>query len=113
MVVPRGTDKDSQQEQDCLSLPSFVPNFKILGQAVPEKSLTKKFTHRNTNTFTEKAKTIYPLYTSYTGGINTDQVTKRVGYESQGPSRAAELKIPSSRFFQNLGLEYVFYIRIN
>ena len=39
----------------------------ILGQVVPEKSLTeKKFTHKHT----EKAKTIYPLYTSYTGGIN-------------------------------------------
>ena len=46
----------------------FVPNFKILGQVVAEKSLTKKkFTH--THTQTEKAKTIYPLYTSYTGGI--------------------------------------------
>ena len=46
----------------------FVPNFKILGTVVPEKSLTKKkkFTHRHT----EKAKTIYPLYTSYTGGYN-------------------------------------------
>ena len=26
-----------------MSLPSFVPNFKILGQVVPEKSLTEKF----------------------------------------------------------------------
>ena len=52
----------------------FVPNFKILGPVVPEKSLTKKkkFTH----THTEKAKTIYPLYTSYTGGINI-KVTNR------------------------------------
>ena len=53
----------------------FVPNFKILGQVVSEKSLTeKKFTDRQTdrqtNIRTEKAKTIYPLYTSYTGGIN-------------------------------------------
>ena len=56
----------------------FVPNFKILGQVVAEKSLTeKKFTDRqtdrqtdkHTNIRTEKAKTIYPLYTSYTGGI--------------------------------------------
>ena len=48
----------------------FVPNFKILGQVVSEKSLTeKKFTDRHTNIRTEKAKTIYPLYTSYTGGI--------------------------------------------
>ena len=47
----------------------FVPNFKILGQVVAEKSLTKKSLH--TNTHTEKAKTIYPLYTSYTGGIKS------------------------------------------
>ena len=52
----------------------FVPNFKILSQVVSEKSLTeKKFTDRQTdrqtNIRTEKAKTIYPLYTSYTGGI--------------------------------------------
>ena len=47
----------------------FVPNFKILGQVVPEKSLTEK---KFTNTHTEKAKTIYPLYTSYTGGINIE-----------------------------------------
>ena len=94
----------------------FVPNFKILGQVVAEKSLTKKFfgkkekwtnkgtdkpytvqlvipnvctkfqnpkhsssweifdekkVYTQTNTHTEKAKTIYPLYTSYTGGIIT------------------------------------------
>ena len=49
----------------------FVPNFNILSQVVSEKSLTeKKFTDRQTNIRTEKAKTIYPLYTSYTGGIN-------------------------------------------
>ena len=48
-----------------------VPNIKILGQAVSEKSLTeKKFTDKQTNIVTEKAKTIYPLYTSYAGGIN-------------------------------------------
>ena len=29
----------------------------------------KKFTNRQTNIVTEKAKTIYPLYTSYAGGI--------------------------------------------
>ena len=45
----------------------FVPNFKILGKVVPEKSLTKKKVY----THTEKAKTIYPLYTSYTVGIIT------------------------------------------
>ena len=47
-----------------------VPNIKILSQVVSEKSLTeKKFTDRQTNIVTEKAKTIYPLYTSYAGGI--------------------------------------------
>ena len=62
----------------------FVPNFKILSQVVSEKSLTeKKFTDRQTdrqtNIRTEKAKTIYPLYTSYTGGI-----TKCYGHRSVG-----------------------------
>ena len=50
----------------------FVPNFKILGQVVSEKSLMEKEslqTDTHTNIRTEKAKTIYPLYTSYTGGI--------------------------------------------
>ena len=53
----------------------FVPNFKILGQVVAEKSLTEKSLQtdrqadKHTNSITEKAKTIYPLYTSYTGGI--------------------------------------------
>ena len=50
-----------------------VPNIKILGQVVSEKSLTEKKvykqTNRPTNIVTEKAKTIYPLYTSYAGGI--------------------------------------------
>ena len=68
----KGTDKQHVADffltQYNLSLPSFVPNFKILGQVVPEKSLTEKSlqTHKRT----EKAKPIYPLYTSYTGGIN-------------------------------------------
>ena len=63
----------------------FVPNFKILGQVVSEKSLTeKKFTDRHTDTQTsavrtEKAKTVYPLYTSYTGGINI----KRIGFRGE------------------------------
>ena len=35
----------------------FVPNFKILGQADPEISLTQKML---TDSITEKAKTIYP-----------------------------------------------------
>ena len=52
----------------------FVPNFKILSQVVSEKSLTeKKFTDTQTNILTEKAKTIYPLYTSYAGGIKISQ----------------------------------------
>ena len=36
-------------------------------QVVAEKSLTKKKVYRQTNIITEKAKTIYPLYTSYRG----------------------------------------------
>ena len=57
---------------------TFVPNFKILGSVVPEKSSTKKSLHTNptpthTNTVTEKTKTIYPLYTSYTRGLNIEQ----------------------------------------
>ena len=53
------------------SLSSFVPNFRALSQVVAEKSLTEKKvyrqTDRQTNIITEKAKTIYPLYTSYRG----------------------------------------------
>ena len=49
----------------------FVPNFRILTQVVAEKSLMdKKFTDRQTNKITkitEKAKTIYLLYTSHRG----------------------------------------------
>ena len=36
-----------------------------------------------------------------------------VGYESQGPSRAAELKMPSSRCIQNSDLEYVFFLHLS
>ena len=43
---------------DNLSYQMFVPNFKILGQVVAEKSLTKKKDY----TQTEKAKTIYTPY---------------------------------------------------
>ena len=70
---------DNQEEADSPTqynklYPTFVPNFKILGLVVPEKSLTKKkFTHTHphpqTNIDAEKTKTIYPLYTSYTGSI--------------------------------------------
>ena len=44
--------------------------FQNLTQVVAEKSLTEKKslqTNRQTNIITEKAKTIYPLYTSYRG----------------------------------------------
>ena len=63
------------------SLSSFVPNIRILTQVVAVKSLTEKslqtvrqrnkHTYRQTNTITEKAKTKYPLYTSYRGYKNT------------------------------------------
>ena len=53
-----------------LSLPNFVTNFTILSQVVHEKSLTeKKIADIYTNIVTERAKTIYPLYTSHAGGI--------------------------------------------
>ena len=70
------------------SLSSFVQDFRALSQVVAEKSLTeKKFTdkqtnkqtnkqqtnkqtNKQTNIITEKAKTIYPLYTSYWGYNN-------------------------------------------
>ena len=53
----------------------IVPNFKILGTVVPEKSFTKKSLH--THSHKEKAKTIYPLYTSVYregrgGGVRVD-----------------------------------------
>ena len=57
----KGNDK--QEEADSLlHNKTFVPNFKILGSVVPEKSFTKKkFTQ--THIVTEKTKTTYPLYT--------------------------------------------------
>ena len=50
----------------------FVPNFKILGQVVPEKSLTeKKFTHKHTH---GKSKNyIPPIYFVY-GGIKMGEI---------------------------------------
>ena len=55
----KGTDKQYEADsliRDTTSYPMFVPNFKINGQVVAEKSLTKKkFTH--THTQMEKAKT--------------------------------------------------------
>ena len=52
-------------------LPMFVPNSKILGAVVPEKSLTEKKV--NTHTHTDKHcygkdEKYIPLYTSYAGG---------------------------------------------
>ena len=54
-----------------MSYPMLVPNFKILGAVVPEKSLTEKKlnTHTHIHIVMEKTKTIYPLYTSYAEGI--------------------------------------------
>ena len=56
---------------DNLSLPSFVPNFKILGQVVPEKSLTEKKVYKHTHTHTQthrKSKNyIPPIYFVYRG----------------------------------------------
>ena len=66
------------------SLPTFVPNFRALSQAVAEKSLTEKKvyrqTDRQTNIITEKAKTtcFYPLYTSYRGYNNQQQNISRL-----------------------------------
>ena len=43
------------------SLSSFVPNFRALSQVVAEKSLTeKKFTDKQTNIITDKAKNYLP-----------------------------------------------------
>ena len=47
----------------------FAPNFKSLGQVVAEKSLSLQTDKHTLNIMTEKAKSIYPLYISYTGGI--------------------------------------------
>ena len=75
----KGTDKgemadsslhNANYQTQCLSQ---ISNFIILCQAVPEKSLTEKSLHTHTyihtNIFTEKTKTIYPLYTSYMPGV--------------------------------------------
>ena len=68
--INKGNDK--QEEADSLlHNTTFVSNFKILGSVVPEKSLMKNkvYTQTQTHTITEKTKSIYPLYTSYAGGI--------------------------------------------
>ena len=61
----------------------FVPNFTILCQAVPEKSLTeKKFTHTHTHTHTHKhlhrkdKNYIPPIYFVYAGGITKNLLLK-------------------------------------
>ena len=41
---------------------------------------------------------------------NECYISMRVGYESQGPSRAAELKMPSSRFFSKFRSGVLLYI---
>ena len=48
--------------QSTMAYSMFVPNFKILGRVVPEKSLMEKKlpTDTQTNIVMEKAKTIYP-----------------------------------------------------
>ena len=73
----KGTDKQYVAvfvTQCNSSLSSFVPNFRILTQVVAEKSLKEKKvykqTNKKTNIIAEKAKTIYPLYTSYWGYKN-------------------------------------------
>ena len=40
----------------------IVPNFKILGTVVPEKSLTQKSLHTNTHTGTRKRQKLYAPY---------------------------------------------------
>ena len=52
------------------SLSSVVPNFRIISQAVAEKSLTEKKVYKQTNIVTDKAKTIYirPMYFVCGGG---------------------------------------------
>ena len=67
-----------------MSFPKFVPNFKILGSVVPEKSLTKKKKKKNvytqTHIFTEKTKNyippIYRYIPLYTGCLSTDSKNK-------------------------------------
>ena len=74
----KGTDK--QYVADSLihiTTCHYQALYKILGQVIPEKSLMEKslHTHIHTNIVTEKGKTIYPLYTLYTGDITKLQVT--------------------------------------
>ena len=55
-----------------LVIPNVCTKFQNPKSSNSEKSWTEKkltHTHTHTHTQTEKAKTIYPLYTSYAGGI--------------------------------------------
>ena len=69
----KGTDKQYVADsfiQFNLSLPSFVPNFKILSQIVPEKFLMEKqFTHRQTHKhcYRKGKNYIPPIYFVYQG----------------------------------------------
>ena len=54
-----------------LSYPTYVPNLKTRSEIVPEQIWTEKVNKQtDTNILTEKAKSIYLVYTrtSYTGG---------------------------------------------
>ena len=64
----KGTDKQ-YVAVFLLHISSFVPNFRILTSVVAEKSLTEKKVYNQA--IKEKAKTIYPLYTSYRGYKHT------------------------------------------
>ena len=84
------------------SLSTFVLNFRILTQAVAEKSLTEKKVYRQTdkptNIITEKAKTIYPLYTSYRG------------YKYSPTFHWGDIKMtPKSSFFLSMKSDQSFY----
>ena len=59
-----------------MSYSIVVPNFKILGVVVPEKSLTEKKvnTHTYTNIVTEKTKTITPYILHMPGGIKNGAI---------------------------------------
>ena len=45
----------------------FVPNFKILGRVVPEKSLTERSLHSDKHCYGKDNKNYIPLYTSNAG----------------------------------------------
>ena len=88
-----------------------VPNIKILSQVVSEKSLTEKKVNRQTNIVTEKAKTIYPLYTLYAGGINMTKwfwsFLKIHEYISLGQGMTTLCVSNSIIYINVLGLEFL------